>query len=70
MLKVKELKEYLDANFDDGKGDVMINFIDSHTKKSLCGDGILNTDVTIDTNNSDSLRIVLAVEVLIDTAIF
>ena len=70
MLKVKELKEYLDANFDDVKGDVMINFIDSHTKKSLCGDGILNTDVTIDTNNSDSLRIVLAVEVLIDTAIF
>ena len=70
MLKVKELKEYLDTHFEDGKGDVMINFIDSRTKESLCGDGILGTDVTIDTRESDDTRIVLAVEVLINTTIF
>ena len=70
MLKVKELKEYLDTPFEDGKGDVMINFIDYRTKKSLCGDGILGTDMTIDSKESDSTRIVLAVEISIDTTIF
>lgn len=70
MLTVKELKEYLNANFENDRGNVMINFIDSHTKKSLCGDGILGTDVIIDSKESDNTRIVLAVEVLINTTIF
>ena len=69
MLKIKELKEYLDTNFENGKGDVMINFIDSHTKKSLCEDGILGTDVTIDFRESDDIRLVLAVEILINSTI-
>lgn len=69
MLKIKELKEYLDANFENGKGDVMINFIDSHTKKSLCEDNILGCDVTIDTKESDSTRVVLAVDILISSVI-